>query len=151
MPCVITLGRMRLITMTTRRYSELIRIPSFEGRYEYLRLYGTVGQDTFGFDRYINQGFYTSREWKSARQEVLVRDDGCDLGVPGHEINGPVLVHHINPMVVDDITHAEDWIVDPEYLITTTPRTHNAIHYGDAKLLLPPYVARQPGDTKLWS
>lgn len=150
MLCVITLDKMCLITMTNRRYSELIRIPSFEGRYEYLRLYGSVGQDTFGFDRYINQSFYTSKEWHRARQEVLIRDDGCDLGVPGHEINGSVLVHHINPMVADDITHAEDWILDPEYLITTTPRTHNAIHYGDARLLLPPYVKRQPGDTRLW-
>lgn len=144
------LDKMRSNTMTNKRYSELIRFPTFEERYEYLRLYGTVGYDTFGFDRYINQGFYTSKEWKSARQEVLIRDNGCDLGVPGYEISGSALVHHLNPMVASDISHGDDWIIDPEFLITTTQLTHNAIHYGDASLLKKPFIPRSPGDTRLW-
>ena len=136
--------------MWTKRYSELSRIESFEDRFEYLKLGGAVGRSTFGFDRHINQRFYTSMEWKSVRDYVIIRDEGCDLGVPGYEINTQILIHHINPLAVDDITHGEDWITDPEYLITTTHRTHNAIHYGDKSLLLSPLVPRTPGDTKIW-
>lgn len=134
----------------TRTYSQLRRLPSFEERFDYLRLNGAVGEATFGFDRYINQKFYQSYEWKHAREIVIVRDDGCDLGVPGYEINGQLLIHHINPMTVDDVVHGEDWIFNPEYLITTTKNTHNAIHYGDASLLPKIVVARVSGDTKLW-
>jgi hypothetical protein len=134
----------------TKRYSELSRFDTFEERYAYLRLGGAVGRSTFGFDRYINQQFYRSREWKNARDFVIVRDDGCDLGVPGYEIHGELLVHHINPMAMDDIVHGESWIFDPEFLITTTHNTHNAIHYGDDSLLPKVVTARQPGDTKLW-
>lgn len=133
-----------------RRYSELTRLDSFEDRFEYLRLGGEVGASTFGFDRYVNQSFYRSREWKMARRDVIARDNGCDLGIPERQINGPVLVHHMNPMAVEDIVHGEDWIVNPEYLITTTPDTHNAIHYGDKSLLRKEFVPRRPGDTKLW-
>jgi hypothetical protein len=136
--------------MTTRTYAELSRIDSFEDRFEYLRLHGEVGRSTFGFDRFVNQRFYQSREWKSARDFVIVRDQGCDLGVPEYEIHGELLVHHINPIVLDDIVHGEEWIFDPEFLITTTHATHNAIHYSDASLLPKIVVSRRPGDTKLW-
>ena len=134
----------------TRRYSELSRFGSFEKRYEYLRLGGEVGQSTFGFDRHINQKFYRSREWKQIRDFVIVRDSGCDLGISGYEIAQGALIHHMNPMSVDDIIHGNDWILNPDFLITTTQNTHNAIHYGDASLLPKGVVVRQPGDTKLW-
>lgn len=136
--------------MIIRRVSQLLRYDSFEDRYEYLKLNGVVGADTFGFDRHINQKFYRSTEWRRARELVMIRDNGCDLGVPGYEIQSEVVVHHLNPMTADDIIHGEDWIFDPEYLITTTPETHNAIHYGDASLLRTSFVQRSPGDTKLW-
>ena len=134
----------------TRRYSELSRFGSFEKRYEYLRLGGEVGQSTFGFDRHINQKFYRSREWKQIRDFVIVRDSGCDLGICGYEIAQGALIHHMNPMSVNDIIHGNDWILNPDFLITTTQNTHNAIHYGDASLLPKGVVVRQPGDTKLW-
>lgn len=133
-----------------RSYSELRRINSFEGRFEYLVLHGHVGEATFGFDRWINQQFYTSRSWHEVRNEVIIRDYGCDLGVVGYDIHHGLLVHHMNPVTPDDIKHGEDWILDPEYLITTTLSTHNAIHYGDATLLVSRPIERQPGDTKLW-
>jgi hypothetical protein len=133
-----------------KTFTEMSRFNTFEERFEYLRLRGAVGRSTFGFDRYINQQFYRSREWKQARDFVIVRDNGCDLGFPGYEIGGALLIHHINPMTVDDVVHAEDWIFNPEYLITTTHNTHNAIHYSDASLLPKVVIARQSGDTKLW-
>jgi len=134
----------------TRRYSELRGLVTFEERLEYLLIGGNVGDYTFGFDRYINQDFYRSHEWKTVRNEVIVRDNGCDLGLPDYPINGSLLVHHMNPMAVDDILHGEASIIDPEFLITTTTNTHNAIHYGNRDLIAKPYVARSPGDTKLW-
>lgn len=134
----------------TKRYSELESICTFRERFEYLKLSGSVGRSTFGFDRYIGQNFYKSREWKSSRDFVIVRDGGCDLGVPDYEIHGELLVHHINPIAVEDIVGGESWIFDPEFLITTTHNTHNAIHYGDASLLPKVLIARHPGDTKLW-
>lgn len=133
-----------------RRYSELSRLESFDDRFEYLRLHGEVGRSTFGFDRYLNQRFYQSREWKNVRDFVIVRDNGCDLGVDGYEIHQSPLIHHINPMKIDDIIHGEEWILDPEYLITTTMNTHNAIHYSDKSLLPRVVTARTPGDTRLW-
>lgn len=136
--------------MKIRRISELLDLETFEERFEYLKLGGQVGAETFGFDRHINQKFYTSNEWRRARQQVIVRDNGCDLGIYGHEINGGLVVHHINPMTVDDIVHGESWIFDPNFLICTTNATHNAIHYGDASLLKTKFVDRAPGDTKLW-
>lgn len=136
--------------MRIRRYSEVVRYNTFEDRFNYLVLGGEVGETTFGFDRYINQNFYRSPEWQRARRDVIVRDEGCDLGIPGYEIHTELLVHHINPMTLDDISHGEDWILDPEYLICVTKRTHNAIHYGDAGLLKQPFEERRPGDTKLW-
>lgn len=136
--------------MTIKRYSELCSFGTFEDRFDYLKLGGLVGDSTFGFDRYINQMFYRSQEWKNVRQFVIVRDNGCDLGLKGHEINGGVLVHHINPMSIDDITNNLEWILDPEFLITTTQETHNAIHYGDRSLIAKKFVERSPGDTRLW-
>lgn len=133
-----------------RTYTDLRRLGSFEERFHYLLLGGQVGHSTFGFDRYMNQQFYASREWKNVRDEVIVRDDGCDLGVPGYEIHANLLIHHINPMTSEDIFHGEDWVLDPEYLITTCHNTHNAIHYGAENLLPKTVVARQPGDTQLW-
>lgn len=136
--------------MSDKRYSDLRRLSNFEDRYEYLRLGGTVGHSTFGFDRYLNQDFYRSREWKSVRDFVIVRDNGCDLGILGYEINQELLVHHMNPMTADDLIHHEDWVTDPEFLITTTQTTHNAIHYGNRSLLRTPFVERARGDTRLW-
>lgn len=136
--------------MRTRRYSELRRLGTFEERFEYLALRGQVGESTFGYDRWMNQAFYRSREWQSARNEVIARDQGCDLGIPGYDIHHGLLVHHMNPLSEVDIVSGEEAIIDPEFLITTTQRTHNAIHYGDASLLIRAPVERVPGDTKLW-
>jgi hypothetical protein len=133
-----------------RSYSDLRRLHSFEERYEYLKLNGEVGKSTFGFDRYINQRFYTSFEWKKARDEVIFRDNGCDLGIIGREIHGGLIIHHMNPIEMADILHGEEWILDPEYLITTTLNTHNAIHFGDENLYPKVVTARNPNDTKLW-
>lgn len=136
--------------MRTRSYSELRKFHTFEERFEYLKLNGEVGKATFGFDRYINQQFYRSTQWRHVRNDVIARDLGMDLGVDGYEIYDRIVIHHMNPMTSDDIAHSDESILDPEFLITTTHRTHNAIHYGDAKLLAQPLVERRPGDTKLW-
>ncbi len=137
--------------MFQRSYRELNRLESFQDRFEYLRLVGHVGEATFGFDRWMNQQFYQSREWKQAREYAIVRDGGCDLGVPGYDIHADILVHHINPLVSDDILHADETLIDPDNLITTTKRTHNAIHYGADSPEMPKSVPeRQPNDTKLW-
>lgn len=136
--------------LRTRSYSELRQFQTFEERYEYLKLAGEVGKATFGFDRWINQEFYRSRQWKDVRDFVIVRDDGCDLGVSGYEIRSQLMVHHMNPLLAEDLEHGEEWILDPEFLITTTLRTHNAIHYGDESLLQKPYRPRRAGDTNLW-
>lgn len=139
--------------MTTPRiksYTDLIQIPEFQNRFRYLRLRSQVGVANFGYDRWLNQAFYTSSEWRRIRNHVIARDRGCDLGVEGHEIFSKGAVHHMNPMTVDDITHGEEFILDPEYLITVSLRTHNAIHFGDERLLTPAMVVRRPGDTKLW-
>lgn len=133
-----------------RTYSELRRIDTFEERFEYLKLDGVVGERTFGFDRWINQRFYGFLEWTQVRDLVIIRDNGCDLGIDGYELHSHLLVHHMNPMTVDDIKHGEEWITDPNFLITTSYRTHNAIHYGDASLLPRDPVVRKAGDTKLW-
>ena len=134
-----------------RTYSELSQIESFEDRFRYLSLAGRVGETTFGFERFLNQKFYRSREWRQIRSAVILRDDGCDLGVPGYEIHRDLLIHHMNPMTRANLRHGDDAILDPEYLITTSHRTHNAIHYGDERLLPRQFVARRPGDTNLWS
>lgn len=133
-----------------RTYSELVEFDTFLKRYEYLSLRGTVGQETFGFDRWINQQFYTSSEWRKLRRDVIIRDQGCDLGVEGHDIHTRLIIHHMNPLTQDDIVHGTRNALDPEFLICTTHDTHNAIHFGDASLLAKPHIARSPGDTKLW-
>lgn len=133
-----------------RSYSELRRLETFEERYRYLALRGQVGEATFGHDRYINQQFYVSRQWKHIRNHVISRDMASDLGVEGYEIHSRLIIHHMNPMLPRDIIHGDEDILDPEFLITTTHRTHNAIHYGDERQLPRQFVERRPGDTKLW-
>jgi hypothetical protein len=133
-----------------RRYSELRRLNTLKERFDYLKLNGRVGEATFGWDRWINQQFYTSREWRQRRFDVIARDLGCDLGVEGYEIHKGLYIHHMNPLSAEDIKAGNVDILDPEYLITVTHRTHNAIHYGDEKLLPRPLVERRTGDTKLW-
>lgn len=135
---------------TIRTYSELILLPSFQERYEYLKLDGIVGEDTFGFDRYLNQQFYRSAEWKRIRDLVIVRDNGCDLGIDGYFIQGRVYIHHMNPISQKDIISKTSLLVDPEYLICVSYDTHNAIHYGDEKLLRRDPIERRPNDTCPW-
>jgi hypothetical protein len=135
---------------SVKSYSELMRLETLEERFEYLSLRGKVGEATFGFDRYMNQMFYTSREWRRIRQTVILRDNGCDLGIDGYEIHKGLYIHHLNPMTVSNIRNGDPEILDPEFLITTTGPTHNAIHFGDARLLPRTLVERKPGDTKLW-
>ena len=137
-------------TMTIRTYSELILLPTFEERFEYLRLDGKVGEDTFGFDRYLNQLFYRSQEWKKIRDYVIIRDNACDLGVEGHDIYSKVLIHHMNPITARDIEKRTDLLLDPEYLICTTHNTHNAIHYGDENLIIKVPIVRTKNDTCPW-
>lgn len=139
-----------VIPMIIRTYSELIHLPTFEERYRYLRLNGSVGKDTFGFDRIFNQLFYRSCEWKSVRNEVILRDGACDLGVEGHEIYGRIIIHHMNPISLEDIQENSDFLMNPEYLITTMHLTHNAIHYGDEDLLPKAPIERRPNDTCPW-
>lgn len=134
----------------TRSYTELSRLHTLDDRFRYLKLIGFVGDQTFGYERYINQNFYTSKQWKRIRDHVIVRDNGCDLGIDGYEIHDRILIHHMNPMTVDDIVQGNEDILDPEFLITTTHQTHNAIHYGDKNQLPRALVERRPGDTKLW-
>lgn len=134
-----------------KTYSELIMFPTFEERYEYLKLDGRVGEDTFGYDRYLNQQFYQrDNEWKHIRDQVIIRDKGCDLGIEGREIIGKILVHHIDPITKDDILRRTRKLLDPENLICTTKNTHDAIHYGDSNLLIKDYIERKSNDTCLW-
>lgn len=136
--------------MRTRRYSELRRLPTFEDRFDYLELSGEVGAATFGHDRWMNQRFYTSFEWRHIRDIVIIRDNGCDLGIEGYQITHDLVVHHMNPMTPEDVEHGEEWILDTEFLICTSKQTHNAIHFGDRSLLPRLVVPRTPGDTLLW-
>lgn len=133
-----------------RTYSELIKLKTFKDRFEYLKLDGIVGEETFGFDRYMNQIFYKSREWTSVRRAVIIRDNGRDLGVEGYEIHGKILIHHMNPINLSDIVHKTDELLNPDYLITTVLSTHNAIHYGDASLLPALPIERRANDTCPW-
>lgn len=136
--------------MSIKTYSELSQLKTFEERFEYLRLNGVVGQETFGFDRFINQEFYKSSEWKSIRDLVILRDNGCDLGIEGYDIYGKIFIHHMNPILPKDIKTNSDLLLDPEYLIATTLNTHNAIHYGDEELLIKIPPERCKNDTCLW-
>jgi len=134
----------------TRQYSVLKRFNTLEERYDYLKLAGVVGKQTFGWDRYFNQRFYHSSEWKHVRDTVIIRDNGCDLGIPGFEIQGKLLIHHMNPIWIEDLRTGNPEILDPEFLIACSDRTHQAIHYGDKSLLPQVPIIRIPGDTKLW-
>lgn len=139
------------MSMWIKSYSELSQLETFEERFEYLRLDGIVGKDTFGFDRIFNQKFYRSEEWKQVRDFVIVRDNGCDLGIEGHKIFGNrIIIHHMNPISIDDIRHSTRNLLDPEYLITTIHRTHNAIHYGDEDQLIKAPIERVRNDTCPW-
>lgn len=126
------------------------KLKTFEERYQYLRLNGVIGEDTFGFDRYLNQIFYRSKRWKRVRDKVIVRDNGCDLGIEGHEIYGKVLIHHMNPITIRDIENESDFLLNPEYLICVTHNTHNAIHYGDEGLLMKGPIERTKNDMCPW-
>lgn len=136
--------------MSIKTYSELITLPTFEERFRYLQLKGSVGVDTFGFDRYLNQKFYRSAEWRRIRDQVIVRDGGCDLGIEDRLIGGRILIHHMNPITEKDILYMTDALLNPEYLICVSHITHNAIHYGDEDLLMKDPVVRTPFDTCPW-
>ena len=134
----------------TRNYHELKKLSTFEERFEYLKLHGSVGNDTFGFDRIFNQQFYKSSEWKRIRDIVIIRDNGCDLGIEGHDIFGKILIHHMNPISIEDIRNSTDFLLNPDYLICTSHQTHNAIHYGDESLLFQAPAERRMNDTCPW-
>lgn len=136
--------------MRIRTYSELAKLKTFMERFDYLKMNGSVGGITFGSKRYLNQVFYTSDAWRKARDHVIIRDHGCDLGIDGREIYGRIYIHHLNQITERDIIDRNKWLTDPENLICVTFDTHQAIHYGDSNLLIPDLTLRRPGDTKLW-
>lgn len=136
--------------MSIRTYSELITIPTFEERFEYLQLKGSVGKDTFGYDRYLNQVLYHSPEWKRLRNQIIIRDGGCDLACDGYDIYGKVLIHHLNPITVEDVLARSQKVFDPDNLVCVTHNTHNAIHYGDVNLLATGPIIRTKNDTCPW-
>lgn len=133
-----------------RSYKELIRFKTFEERFEYLKLSGEVGAPTFGSHRYLNQKFYTSSEWRRFRRDIILRDNGCDLAYQDRPINGLVLIHHLNPLSIDEVLNRSEKLMDPDNVVSVCFETHNALHYGDSTLLLSDFVERKPGDTKLW-
>lgn len=139
-----------VIQMSIKTYSELITIPTFIERFRYLKIGGKVGEDTFGYDRYLNQILYRSDEWKSFRRDIIIRDKGCDLACDGYEIIGNILVHHINPITVEDVLRRDPKIFDPENVISTGLNTHNAVHYGDESLLITEPIIRTKNDTCPW-
>lgn len=147
-PCEDIVDRVK--KMIVRTYSDLIKIPTFEERYKYLRIGGRVGEETFGFDRYLNQEFYKSDEWLSVRDYVIVRDKGCDLAIEDREIIGRIIIHHMNPITKEDILRRTKYLLDPEYLICTIKNTHDAIHYGDENLLVTVPIERSKNDTCPW-
>lgn len=136
--------------MILRKYSELKRLKTFEERYEYLRIGGLVGEATFGFERFLNQQLYTSQRWRLLRNEIIIRDNGCDLGIEGRDIFDKIIIHHMNPLTREQMQNPDDSMFDPEYLICVSHNTHNAIHYGNASLLRKEYVPRRPNDTCPW-
>lgn len=136
--------------MSIKTYSELITLPSFEQRFAYLQLKGTVGKDTFGYDRYLNQYFYSTKEWKDFRRSIIIRDTGCDLGIDGRKIHGVIVLHHLNPITVEDVLERRKCLLDPENVICTSHNTHNAIHYGDESLLIKDPIERSKNDTCPW-
>lgn len=140
----------KVIQMSIRTYSELITLPTFEERFKYLQLGGKVGEDTFGHDRYLNQMFYTSDEWRRIRRDVIVRDNGCDLGIQDREIHGLIIIHHMNPITIEDIINRSEFLLNPEYLISTVKNTHDAIHFSDERILITDPIERRPNDTCPW-
>lgn len=133
-----------------KTYSELLRLPTFLERYYYLRLSGIVGESTFGFDRFLNQSLYKSKRWRRIRDDIIIRDEGCDLGLRDYQIGDRIIIHHMNPLSIEDIEEATDAVFDPRFLICVSPTTHNAIHFGDESLLPKLPIERRPGDTRLW-
>lgn len=133
-----------------KTYKELSKLKTFEERFDYLKLKGEVGKDTFGFDRIFNQIFYKSREWRSVRHQVIIRDNGCDLGVEGHDIYGKIIIHHMNPISIKDIENNSEFLLNPDYLVCTSHTTHNAIHYGNENLLFQAPAERYANDTCPW-
>lgn len=146
--CEIMEGK--VIQMSIRTYSELITLPTFEERFRYLQLGGKVGEDTFGHDRYLNQMFYTSDEWRRIRRDIIVRDNGCDLGIQDREIHGLIIIHHMNPITIEDIINRSEFLLNPEYLISTVKNTHDAIHFSDERILITDPIERRPNDTCPW-
>ena len=140
----------KVILQMIRNYTELSKLQTFEERFNYLKLDGIVGKETFGYDRYLNQILYQCHEWKSVRNKVSIRDNGCDLGIIGHEIQNRIIIHHMNPITVEDIKSRNSIVFDPEYLISTVHQTHNAIHYSDENLIPKNPVERKPNDTCPW-
>lgn len=137
--------------MSTKSYSELVKLKTFEERFEYLRLNGRVGEDTFGFDRYLNQHFYTQdKEWRKLKRDIIIRDRGCDLGIEGREIHTRIIIHHINPITKEDLVNRTSKLLNPENLICVSDNTHNAIHYGDGSKLAKDPIERRPNDTCPW-
>lgn len=147
---MVVVINMYYASIKIRTYSELIRFSSFEERFQYLSLLGSVGEKTFGFDRYINQLFYRNPIWKSIRNDIIIRDNGCDMGLEDYEVNGSIYIHHINPISKEDIIHNTEHLLNPEFLITTSFRTHNAIHYGNIDMLSTKPVSRTKNDTCPW-
>ena len=139
-----------MTSMTIRTYTELMKLQTFEERFRYLKLVARVGEETFGFDRYLNQQFYHSQEWKSIRNEIIIRDNACDLGITGREMNKGIIIHHMNPITKDDLIHQSDFLLNPDYLICVSKKTHSAIHYGDESLLFDGLVERSKNDTCQW-
>ena len=133
-----------------RCYNDLIQLKTFEERFQYLKIHGKVGEETFGLDRYINQQLYKSQKWRSTRSRIIIRDDGCDLGIDGRQLDDYIVVHHMNPIALEDIEEERDIVFDPDYLICCSTRTHRAIHFGDENLLIRDPVVRRPNDTCLW-
>ena len=140
----------KMMSMRIRTYSELILLNTFEERFRYLKLTACVGDETFGFDRYLNQQFYHSAEWKSLRNEIIIRDNACDLGISDRELNKRIIIHHMNPITKNDLIHQTDYLLNPEYLICVSHKTHQAIHYGDESVLDDGVVERSKNDTCPW-
>ena len=139
------------MTMTIRTYTELMKLYTFEERFRYLKLVARVGEETFGFERYLNQQFYHSQEWKSIRNQIIIRDNACDLGIPGREMNKGIIIHHMNPITKDDLIHQSDFLLNPDYLICVSKKTHSAIHYGDESILFNDgIIERSKNDTCPW-
>lgn len=140
----------KMMSMMIRTYEELMKLHTFEERFRYLKLVARVGEETFGTERYLNQQFYHSQEWKSIRDQIILRDNACDLGIEGRELESRIIIHHMNPISKDDLIHQTDFLLNPNYLICTSKKTHSAIHYGDDSILKHAVIERTPNDTCPW-